>query len=46
VYKPSVKNIMDKYYEMFQDKNSPNKEDFFNKSQQSRPLGQDSDTDG
>ena len=29
-YKPSVKDIMDKYYEMFRDKNSGNKKDFFN----------------
>ena len=29
VYKPSVKDIMDKYYEMFRDKNSVNKRDFF-----------------
>ncbi len=30
-YKPSVKNIMDKYYEMFRDKNRGNKTDFFNR---------------
>ena len=30
VYKPFVKDIMDKYYEMFRDKNSVNKKDFFN----------------
>ena len=29
-HKPSVKDIMDKYYEMFRDKNSPNQKDFFN----------------
>jgi len=29
-YKPSVKDIMDKYYEMFRGKNSGNKKDFFN----------------
>jgi hypothetical protein len=29
-YKPSVKDIMDKYYEMFRVKNSVNKKDFFN----------------
>ena len=28
-YKPSVKDIMDKYYEMYRDKNSTNKQDFF-----------------
>ena len=41
-YKPSVKDIMDKYYEMFRGKNRGNKADFFN-----RPGDvQDSDTDG
>ena len=41
-YKPSVKDIMDKYYEMFRDKNRGNKTDFFNS-----PEGvEDSDTDG
>ncbi len=29
VYKSSVKDIMDKYYEMFRGKNSANKKDFF-----------------
>ena len=29
-YKPSVKDIMDKYHEMFRGKNSANKKDFFN----------------
>jgi hypothetical protein len=28
VYKPPVKDIMDKYYEMFRCKNSANKKDF------------------
>jgi hypothetical protein len=27
-YKPSPKDIMDKYYEMFRGKNQPNKTDF------------------
>ena len=27
-YKPSLKDIMDKYYEMFRGKNQPNKTDF------------------
>ncbi len=41
-YKSSVKDIMEKYYEMFRDKNRGNKEDFFNS-----PEGvEDSDTDG
>ena len=41
-YNPSVKDIMDKYYEMFRDKNRGNKPDFFNS-----PEGvEDSDTDG
>jgi hypothetical protein len=42
VYKPSVKDIMDKYYEMFRDKNRTNKIDFFN----SPTDVEDSDTDG
>ena len=42
VYKPSVKDIMDKYYEMFRDKNRINKIDFFN----SPTDVEDSDTDG
>jgi hypothetical protein len=29
-YKPFVKDIMDKYYEMFRGKNSANKKDFLN----------------
>ena len=41
-YKPSVKDIMGKYYEMFRGKNRGNKSDFFNS-----PEGvEDSDTDG
>ena len=42
VYKPSVKDVMDKYYEMFRDKNRTNKIDFFN----SPTDVEDSDTDG
>ncbi len=41
-YKTSVKDIMDKYYEMFRGKNRGNKSDFFNTSEDV----QDSDTDG
>ena len=41
-YKPSVKDIMEKCYEMFRVKNRGNKADFFNS-----PEGlEDSDTDG
>ena len=40
-YKPSVKDIMDKYYEMFRDKNRGNKTDLFNRPEDV----QDSDTD-
>ena len=38
----NVKDIMDKYYEMFRDKNRGNKADFFNRPEDV----QDSDTDG
>ncbi len=38
VYKTCLKDIMDKYYEMFRGKNHTNKTDFFN-------LTEDSDTD-
>jgi hypothetical protein len=37
-YKPSLKDLMDKYYEMFRGKNHSNKTDFFNRTE-------DSDTD-
>jgi hypothetical protein len=40
-YKSSVKDIMDKYYEMFRDKNRGNKSDFFNRPEDV----QDSDKD-
>jgi hypothetical protein len=45
VYKPSVKDIMDKYYEMFRSKNhsEANKKDFSNSPDQS---DQDSHADG
>jgi hypothetical protein len=42
VYKTSVKDVMDKYYEMFRVKNRGNKTDFFNRPEDV----QDSDTDG
>jgi hypothetical protein len=41
-YKTSVKDIMDKYYEMFRVKNRGNKTDFFNRHE----GDEDSDTDG
>jgi hypothetical protein len=34
-YKPSLKDIMDKYYEMFRGKNHTNKTDFFNRTEES-----------
>jgi hypothetical protein len=44
-YKPSVKDIMDKYYEMFRGK-STNKKDFFNSPDSPEHSDQDSDTGG
>jgi hypothetical protein len=41
-YKASVKDIMDKWYEMFRGKNRGNKSDCFNRPEDV----QDSDTDG
>jgi hypothetical protein len=41
-YKPCVKDIIDKYYEMFRGKNLGNKTNFFNSPQNV----EDSDTDG
>ena len=38
VYKPSLQDVMDQYYEMFRGKNHPNKTDLFNRTE-------DSDTD-
>ena len=46
LYKTSVKDIMDKYYEMFRDKNSTDKKDFFNSPDSPDHSDQDSDTDG
>ena len=46
VYKPSVKDIMEKYYEMFWGKNSVNKKHFFNSPDSPDHSDQDSDTDG
>ena len=34
-HKPSVKDIMDKYYEMFRGRNHTNKTDFFNRTEDS-----------
>ncbi len=45
-YKPSVKVIMDKYYEMFRVKNSANKKDFLNSPDSPDHSDQDSDADG
>ena len=45
-YNPSVKDIMDKYYEMFRGKNSGNKKDFFNSPDCPDHSDQDSDVDG
>ncbi len=44
-YKPSVKDIMDKYYEMFRGK-SVNKKDFFNSPDSPEHSDQDSDAGG
>jgi hypothetical protein len=46
VYKPSVKDIMDKYYEIFRCKNSANKKDLFNSLDSPDHSDQDSDEDG
>ena len=43
-YKPSVKDIMDKYYK--KKKNSANKKDFFNSPNSPDHSDQDSDVDG
>ncbi len=45
VYKPSVEDIIDKYYEMFRGK-STNKKDFFNSPDIPDHSDQDSDTGG
>ncbi len=44
--KHSVKDIMDKYYEMFRGKNSANKQNFFNSPDSPDHSDQDSDTNG
>ena len=44
-YKPSVKDIMDKYYEMFRGKTA-NKIDFFNSPDSPEHSDQDSDAGG
>ncbi len=35
LYKSSLKDIMDKYYEMFRGRNHTNKTDFFNRTEDS-----------
>ena len=47
-YRPSVKDIMYKYYEMFRGKNhsEENKKDFFNSPDSPDHSDQDSDVDG
>lgn len=45
-YKVSVKDIMNKYYEMFRVKNSANKKDFFNSPDSPDHSDHDSDVDG
>ena len=47
-YKPSVKDIMDKYYEMFRGKNSANKKDLVGTNSPDNPdhSHQDTDADG
>ena len=45
-YKPSLKDIMDKYYEMFRGKNQGNKNDFFNSPDSPDHSDQESDADG
>jgi hypothetical protein len=45
-YNPSVKDIMDKYYEMFRGKNLGNKKDFLNSPDSHEHSEQDSDAHG
>ena len=45
-YKPSVKDIIDKYYEMFGGKNSANKKGLFNSLDIPDHSDQDLDLDG
>ena len=44
-FQPSVKDIMDKYYEMFRDENSANKKELFNSPDSPDHSDQDSDSD-
>jgi hypothetical protein len=45
-YKLSLKDILDKFYEMFRGKNQANKIDFFNSPDRPDHSDQDSDTNG
>ncbi len=45
-YKVSVRDIMDKYYEMFRGKNSTNMKDVFKRPDSPEHSDCDSDTDG
>jgi hypothetical protein len=45
-YKVSVRDIMDKYYEMFRGKNSTKKKDVFKRPDSPEHSQCDSDTDG
>ena len=45
-HKPPVKDIMDKYYEMFRVKNGTNKKEFFNSPDSPDHSDQDSESDG
>ena len=45
-YKSSLKNVMDKYYEMFCGKDQANKKDFFNCPDSPNHSDQKSDADG
>ncbi len=45
-YKPSLHDIMGKYYKMFRGKHHANKKDFFNSPDNPDHSDQDSDTDG
>ena len=46
VYKPSLHDIMKKYYEIFRGKNQANKKDLFNSLDILDNSDQDSDADG
>ena len=45
-YKPSVKDIIDEYYDIFRCKNSGNTKDFFNSPDNPDHSDQDSDANG